>query len=78
VPGPLGQLGRLLAVAGLGLAAVGALLVLADRFPWLRIGRLPGDLTLERGGLRVYLPLGTSLLLSALVSLLLWLWSRRG
>jgi Protein of unknown function (DUF2905) len=65
-------------VAGLGLAALGALLVLADRFPWLRLGRLPGDLSLERGGLRVYLPLGTSLLLSALVSLVLWLWSRRG
>ena len=76
MPGPLGQLGKVLLATGLALVAAGGLILLADRLPWLRLGRLPGDLSIERGGFRLYLPLGTSLLLSAVVSLLLWLWSR--
>jgi Protein of unknown function (DUF2905) len=78
VPGPAAQLGRLLIAAGLGLAALGGLVLLADRFPILRLGHLPGDLDVERGGFRLYLPITTSLVLSAIVSLALWLWSRRG
>ncbi len=71
------QLGKLLVVVGLGLAAVGALLMLSGRFPWLRLGRLPGDISVERPNFRLYFPLGTSILLSVLLSLLLWLVSRR-
>jgi hypothetical protein len=70
-------LGRLLVALGLGVAAVGALLVLSDRFPWLRLGRLPGDIRIERESFRLYLPLGTSILLSILLSAVLWLLSRR-
>ena len=77
MPGPATALGKLLLGAGLVLAAVGGLLLLADRFPWLRLGRLPGDLSIERDGFRLYAPLGTSLLVSAVVSLVLWLLSRR-
>jgi hypothetical protein len=76
--GGLGSLGRALLALGALLAAVGGLLLLAERFPWLRLGRLPGDLSVERGGLRVYLPLGTSILLSVVLSLALWLLRRRG
>ena len=76
--GGLGSLGRALVGAGALLAAVGGLLLLAERFPWLRIGRLPGDLSYERDGLRLYLPLGTSILLSILLTLALWLLRRRG
>jgi len=73
-----GALGRtLLVLAGL-LGVVGLLLVLSERFPGLRLGRLPGDFTLERGGFRLYLPLGTSLVLSLVLSALLWLLGRRG
>lgn len=71
-------LGKLLVVAGLALAALGGLLLLAARLPWL--GRLPGDITVERPGLTLFLPLGTSLLLSLvfslLLSVLLWLFRR--
>jgi uncharacterized protein HemY len=69
-------LGRLLVVAGLVLVAVGILLSLAPSIPWL--GRLPGDVRIERPGFRLYLPITTSLLLSALVSLVLYLLSKRG
>jgi uncharacterized protein (TIGR03382 family) len=73
-PGALGR--ALLVLAGL-LALVGLLLVLGERYPWLRLGRLPGDISLERGRFRLYLPLGTSIVLSLALSALLWLVARR-
>jgi len=73
-----GNLGRLLLGAGALLLAVGALLVLAERLPgFLRLGRLPGDLSFGKGSFRVYFPLATSLLLSVVLSLLLWVLRRR-
>jgi DUF2905 family protein len=71
-------MGRTLLALGVVLAAVGGLLLLAERFPGLRIGRLPGDLSVGRGGFRLYLPLGTSILISILLTLVLWLLRRRG
>jgi hypothetical protein len=64
----LSEAGRVLVAAGVILAAVGLVLLLADRLPGL--GRLPGDLVLRRGGATIYLPLGTCLLLSAVLTLL--------
>ncbi|WP_242392953.1 DUF2905 domain-containing protein [Anaeromyxobacter oryzisoli] len=72
------SLGRMLLVLGAILAGVGLLLVLSERFPWLRLGRLPGDLSVEREHYRFYFPLGTSILLSVILSLVLWLLGRRG
>lgn len=57
---------------GMGLVLVGAGLL----WPWLRksgLGRLPGDFVIDRGGFRLYLPLATSLLLSLVLSVILWL-----
>ncbi|ABS27741.1 DUF2905 domain-containing protein [Anaeromyxobacter sp. Fw109-5] len=76
--GGLGGLGRMLLVTGALVALVGALLLVAERFPGLRIGRLPGDLSVERDGFRFYFPLGTSIVLSIVLSLLFWLLGRRG
>lgn len=70
-----GGLGRVLMIAGLALLVMGALLSLGGRVPWL--GRLPGDFKLEGRGWTVYVPLATSLLLSLLLSALLWLIARR-
>jgi len=56
-----------------------ALLVLGLLWPWLSrlpFGRLPGDLRIEREGFTLFLPLATGLLLSAVVSLVLW-WLRK-
>ncbi|MBK1692443.1 DUF2905 domain-containing protein [Ectothiorhodospira mobilis] len=59
------------------LIALGILLLLAGlAWPWLArlgLGRLPGDLLIQRDGFTFYLPLTTSLVVSAVVSLLLWL-----
>lgn len=70
----LPDLGKLLMGAGLILLVVGALFTLSGKVPWL--GRLPGDLYVERDNFRFYFPLGTSILLSVIVSLLLWLFRR--
>lgn len=67
----------MLLLLGLFVAALGAALLLAERLPWLRLGRLPGDLRLERGSFRFYFPLATSILLSVVLSLLFWLFGRR-
>jgi len=66
------DLGRTLVVLGLALVALG--LALAFGPSWL--GRLPGDLRIERPGFAFYLPITTSILLSVLLSLLLWLFTR--
>jgi hypothetical protein len=73
----LGSLGRMLLALGALLAIAGALLLLAERFPGLRIGRLPGDVRIERGNFRFYFPLATSIVVSAVLTLLLWLFGRR-
>ncbi len=70
-------LGKTLLLAGAALAALGLLLIVAERFPGLRIGKLPGDVSVERESFRLYFPLGTSLLVSIVLSLVLWLFSRR-
>ncbi len=67
--GSLPELGRWLLYAGLALAGLGLVLMLAGRVPWL--GRLPGDIRFERGGFSCFAPLATSLLLSLVLSLVL-------
>lgn len=67
----MSELGRWLLVFGLVLAVSGLLLMAAGRVPWL--GRLPGDIHIERNGFHFYFPLTTCLLLSALLSLVFWL-----
>jgi hypothetical protein len=76
-PGGLASLGKLLLGLAAILAVVGGLLLLADRFPGLRIGRLPGDVAVERERFRLYVPITTSVLLSLALTLLLWLFGRR-
>jgi len=70
--------GKLLIIFGVILIIVGAVFLLGDRAPWLRLGRLPGDIswTNRDGSVRVYFPLMTMLLLSLLLSLIFWLFRR--
>jgi hypothetical protein len=72
---PVGDLGRMLMIAGGALLLLGALFTFGGgRIPWL--GRLPGDIAIERENFRIYFPLGTSILLSILLSLVAWLFRR--
>jgi len=69
----LQHIGKLIVLAGLVLAVFGGLLYLLGR---LGLGRLPGDLSFGGKNWRVYLPIGTCILLSALLTLLLYLLHR--
>jgi len=66
---------KLLILLGGALVGAGLLWILAERLG-IKLGRLPGDIVLERGGLRVYAPLVTSLLLSVVASAIFWLINR--
>ena len=66
---PLDNLGRMLLVLGLVIAALGLLLVLGARIPFL--GQLHGDLSFERDNVRVYLPIATSIVVSLLLTIVL-------
>lgn len=69
------DLGRLLIVFGVVLVIAGLLLTLGGRIAWL--GRLPGDIHIQRGSWTFYFPLMTSLVVSIVLSLLLYLIGRR-
>jgi hypothetical protein len=71
----VGDVGRALIVLGIVLVGVGLLLSFVGKVPWL--GRLPGDIHVQRGSWSFYFPLATSLLLSVVLSLLFWLFGRR-
>ncbi len=68
-------IGRVLIVVGLVIAAVGAVFVFGSRLPLL--GHLPGDITVRRDGVTVFIPLGTMVLLSVLASIVLSIIGRR-
>ncbi len=64
---------RALIIIGVTILVIGLL------WPWLSklpLGRLPGDILVEREGFRFYMPLTTGILLSLLLSLFLWLFRR--
>jgi len=69
------DLGKILIAFGLLIALAGVVLVLVDRVPW--IGRLPGDIHFQRGNFTFYFPLATSLLLSVVLTVVLYLLGRR-
>jgi hypothetical protein len=67
------SVGRALLVVGALLVVLGLIVSMAPSLP---LGRLPGDLRIERPGFRFYFPITSSLLLSAVLSLAFWLFSR--
>jgi hypothetical protein len=72
--GPVEGLGRVLLILAVVLAVVGLILILAGRG---LIPRLPGDISIERRGFRFYFPLGTSILVSVILTIALNLFLRR-
>jgi len=70
----MNQLGKALLGMGLLLAVIGAVLMLAGRVG-LPLGRLPGDVAYRGKNVSVYFPLGTSILISIVLSVLFYLFS---
>lgn len=69
---PLGELGKLLLVAGVAMVGAGTLLLFAGKLPF-RLGRLPGDVVHQgRHGI-FYFPIVTCLVLSLGVTLIMWI-----
>ncbi len=64
-------LGKYLLFVGILIAGIGVVLLFAPKLPWL--GKLPGDISIEKENFHVYIPLGTSIVLSVVASLVLWL-----
>jgi len=71
----VGSFGKMLILFGLILAAVGGLMLFIGKVPY--IGKLPGDIYVQRKNFSLYFPLTTSILLSIVLTLLFSFFSRR-
>jgi len=71
----LSGIGRILLVIGLVIAGIGLVLVFAGKIPWF--GRLPGDFFWRGENVSFYFPLTTSILVSLVLTLILWFIHRR-
>lgn len=69
------SIGKFLVITGVVIAVVGGLMMLSSRIPWL--GRLPGDILIQRKNFTFYFPLATSILISILLTILFWIFGRR-
>jgi len=67
--------GRMLILIGLALVAAGVVVLFAARFG-IHLGRLPGDIRVERRHFGFYFPLTTCILLSVLLTLVMWLFRK--
>ena len=73
----MADLGKLLLVLGGAIMVAGAVLLLAGRLH-LPLGRLPGDVVYRGKNTVFYFPLATSIIISIVLSMLFWLFGRRG
>ncbi len=64
---------KLLILIGVFLIVIGLVWLVGER---LGLGRLPGDIVIEREGFRLYIPLMTSLIVSIVLSIAFWLFTR--
>jgi hypothetical protein len=76
---PVSELGKILLGFGVVMIVLGVILFVAGnlsgKVPWL--GRLPGDIYIDRGTWKIYFPLTTSILISVVLSLLVFVFGRR-
>jgi hypothetical protein len=71
----LNSIGKLLIYTGLFIVIIGVILYFSPKIPFL--GKLPGDISIKKGNFTFYFPLATSILLSIIISLILYILSRR-
>ena len=70
----MAELGKNLIIIGVVAIVIGALLTLSGKIPWL--GRLPGDISIKNENFSFYFPLTTCILISVVLSFILWLFRR--
>ena len=73
--GDFSGLGKILIVLGIAIVAIGFVFLLGEKIPWL--GRLPGDICYRGKNVTFYFPIVTSLLISIILSLILYLFFRK-
>ena len=69
------EIAKTLIILGVVLLGLGLLLLVSPKIPFL--GRLPGDIYIQKKNFSFYFPIATSVLISLVLSFILWLWSRR-
>ncbi len=69
------QIGKLILAVGVVCVVIGTLLMLSGRIPWM--GKLPGDIYIQKKNFTFYFPLATSILISIILTLLFWLFGKR-
>ncbi|MGH7930254.1 MAG: DUF2905 domain-containing protein [Candidatus Binatia bacterium] len=70
----MADLGKTLIFLGIVILVIGVVFLVGGKIPWL--GNLPGDITIQRERFSFYFPLGTCLLISALISLVVYFFRR--
>lgn len=69
------EIGRLLVILGIGAIIIGGILLFSGKLPWL--GKLPGDILVQKKNFTFYFPLATSIILSLLLTLIFFLLRRK-
>ncbi len=69
------NLGKLLIRLGLVLAGIGLIFIIGQKISWL--GKLPGDIIIERDNFTFYFPIATSIIISIILSLVFYLFFRK-
>lgn len=72
---PLNSVGKIFIIIGLVFIVIGIIVALNIKIPW--IGRLPGDIYIQRKNFSFYFPLTTCLLISAILSFIFILWGKK-
>ena len=73
--GALGVFGKILVVFGIIMIVVGGLFMFGSKIPF--IGRLPGDITIQKKNFSFYFPITTSIIISIILSIIMWLLGRK-
>lgn len=67
----MGEIAKMIIILGIALVVLGVVLLLAQKLPFL--GRLPGDIMIKKENFTFYFPLATSIIVSIIISLVLYL-----
>lgn len=73
--GELGVFGKILVVFGIIMIVVGGLFMFGSKIPF--IGRLPGDIIIQKKNFSFYFPITTSIIISIILSIIMWLLGRK-